>query len=103
MEISTEKSKVMVNTTDARTGNIMLNQQQLEEVNSFKYLGAILSVDGSCEAEIRVRIGTATAAMARLNRIWSSKSISLQRMLCRRRMLERLVWKYKRLDKAAHD
>ena len=81
MEISTEKSKVMVNTTDARTGNIMLNQQQLEEVNSFKYLGAILSVDGSCEVEIRARIGTATAAMARLNRIWSSKSISLTRKL----------------------
>ena len=52
MEISTEKSKVRINTTDARSGNIMLNQQQLEEVNSFKYLGAILSVDGSCKVEI---------------------------------------------------
>ena len=77
MEISTEKSKVMINTTDARSGNITLNQQQLGEVNSFQYLGAILSVDGSCEVEIQATIGTATAAIARLNRIWSSKSISL--------------------------
>ena len=51
MDISTEKSKVMINTSDARSGNIM-PKQQLEEVNSFKYLGAIISVDRSCEVEI---------------------------------------------------
>ena len=67
----------MVNTSDARSEIIIMNQQQLEEVKNFKYLGAILSADGVCKAEIRARIGTAMAAMARLNRIWSSKSISL--------------------------
>jgi hypothetical protein len=47
MEISSDKSKVMINTTDARSGNIRMNKQQLKEVKNFKYLGAILSIDGS--------------------------------------------------------
>jgi exonuclease III len=94
MEISTEKSKVMINTTDARSGKITLNQKQLEEVNNFKYLGAILSADGSCEVEIRARIGTATAAMARLNRIWSSKSVSLATKLRLYRALVKTIVLY---------
>ena len=53
-----------------------MNGQKLEEVCSFKYLGATLSRDGSCTAEIRIRIGTATSAMARLDRIWRSNSIN---------------------------
>ena len=84
----------MVNTTDARNANIIMNQQQLEEVQNFKYLGAILSADGGCEAEIRARIGTAMTAMARLNRIWSSKSISLPTKLKLYRALVKTIVLY---------
>ena len=49
-----------------------MNGESLQEVTSFKYLGATLSKDGTCTAEIRIRIATATAAMARLSRIWKS-------------------------------
>ena len=42
---------------------------KLEEVNSFKYLEATLCKDGTCSAEIRIRIASAMTAMARLNRI----------------------------------
>ena len=78
MEVSTEKSKVMVSSTDHITANIAMNGEMLEEVSTFKYLGATLSKDGTCTAEIRIRIGTATAAMARLSRIWKSNNISFQ-------------------------
>ena len=50
-----------------------MNGEPLEEVSTFKYLGATLSKDGTCAAEIRIRIATATAAMVRLGRIWKSK------------------------------
>lgn len=76
MEISTDKSKIMINTTGDSSSNIYMNGQKLEEVDSFKYLGATLSKDGSCTAEVRIRISTATSAMARLDRIWRSNSIS---------------------------
>ena len=72
MEVSTEKSKVMVNSTTNISANITMNGDPLEEVTSFKYLGATLSKDGTCTAEIRIRINSATAAMARLNRVWKS-------------------------------
>jgi len=39
MEVSTEKSKVMVNGTNEISVNITMNGKPLEEVTSFKYLG----------------------------------------------------------------
>ena len=45
-----------------------MNGETLEEVESLK-LGATLYKDGTCTGEIRIRLATATAAMARLNKI----------------------------------
>ena len=53
-----------------------MNGQRLEEVDTFKYLGATLSKDGGSTKEIKTRIALATAAMARLSRIWRGKTIS---------------------------
>ena len=69
MEISTEKSKVLVNSAHDISASITMYDEPLEEVATFKYLGATLSKDGSCAAEIHIRITTATAAMARLERV----------------------------------
>ena len=66
MEVKTEKSKIMTHSTD----KISMNGQKLEEVTSFKYLGATLCMDGTCSAKIHIRIASAMAAMARLNRFW---------------------------------
>ena len=76
MEVSTEKSKVMVNNTTITSANIYMNGQKLEEVGTFKYLWATLSKDGGSTKEIKTRIALATAAMARLSRIWRGKTIS---------------------------
>ena len=62
----------MVNSSKPTSATVTMNGVQLEEVTSFKYLGATLSKDGTCTEEIRIRIATATAAMARLNRVWRS-------------------------------
>ena len=42
--------------------NIMIDQKQLENVESFKYLGSILTNDGICTCEIKCRIAMAKAA-----------------------------------------
>ena len=76
MEISSEKSKVMVNSGDNTTIQISMNGQQLEEVMAFKYLGATLIKDGRSTAEIKMRLAIATASMAKLNKNWSSKDVS---------------------------
>ena len=76
MEISSEKSKVMVNSNDSSLhADITLNDNKLEEVDKFYYLGATLSMDGSCETEIRIRLALATSAMIRLYVIGNSRQI----------------------------
>lgn len=40
MKVSSEKSKVVVNGQTVRTASIRMNGEELEQVSSFKYLGA---------------------------------------------------------------
>ena len=77
MEISTVKSKVMVNSTNNTSVSIIMYGKKLEEVSSFKYLGATLTKDGTCKTEIHIWISAATAVMVRLTRVWKS-NISFQ-------------------------
>ena len=73
MEVRTENSKIMTISMNNISADISMNSQKLEEVISFKYLGATLCKDGTCSAEVHIRTAS---AMARLNRIWWSNTIS---------------------------
>ncbi|KAH3735611.1 hypothetical protein DPMN_042146 [Dreissena polymorpha] len=44
-EVSTEKPKIMVNSTTNTSAVITMNSKKLEEVTSFKYFGKTLSKD----------------------------------------------------------
>ena len=68
MEVSTEKSKIMTNSTSI-SADISMNGQKLEEMTSFKYRGATLCKNGTCSGEICIRIASAKAAMASNGRI----------------------------------
>ena len=46
----------MTNSTNNVSADISMSGQKLEEVTSFKYLGATLYKGGTCSAEIRIRI-----------------------------------------------
>ena len=67
----------MTNSTNNISACICINGQKLEEVTSFKYLGATLCKDGACLAEICIMIASARAAMGRLNRIRRCNTISI--------------------------
>jgi hypothetical protein len=41
---------------------LMIDQKQLENLESFKYLGSILTNDGRCTCEIKCRIAMVKAA-----------------------------------------
>ena len=74
MQISAEKSKIMINSNNRNIHtNIQLYGEKLEEVNQFKYLGATITKDGSSDSEIKIRLAQATSAMIRLTTIWNSK------------------------------
>ena len=56
MEVSTEKDKIMINRMNNISADISMCGQKLEEVTSFKYLGATLCKDSTCSAEVLIRI-----------------------------------------------
>ena len=76
MEISVAKTKLMTNNTSGINTEIKVNGQKLETVTSFKYLGSVITDEGS-KPEILSRIAQTTAALTRLKPIWIDRSISL--------------------------
>ena len=64
MEISAEKTKLMTNNTSGIKTETKVNEQKLETVTSFKYLGSVINDEGS-KSEILSRIAQ-TAALTRL-------------------------------------
>ena len=76
MEISAEKTKLMINNTSGTNIEIKVNGQKLEIILSFKYLGSVITDEGS-KPEILLRIAQVTAALTRLKPVWNDRSISL--------------------------
>ena len=62
MEINVEKTKVMRISRQPFPVKIMIDQKQLENVESFEYLGSMLTNDGRCTCEIKCRIAMTKAA-----------------------------------------
>ena len=62
MEMNVEKTKVMRTSRHPFPVKIMIDQKQLENVESFKYLSIVLTNDGRCICEIKCRIAMAKAA-----------------------------------------
>ena len=75
IEISAKKTKLMTNNIDGINTDIKVSGEKLETVNSFKYLGSVVSDKGS-RPEILSRI-TQTAAMTKLRPVWNDRNITL--------------------------
>ena len=76
-EISAEKTKLMTNNTSGINTEIKVNGQTLETVTSLKYLGSVITDEGS-KPEILSRTAQTTAAFTRLKPVWNDRSISLR-------------------------
>ena len=66
----------MTNNTSGINTEIKINGQKLETVTSFKYLGSVITDEGS-KPEILSRIAQTKAALTRLKPVWNDRSISL--------------------------
>ena len=76
MEISAEKTKLMTNNTSGINTEIKVNGQKLETITSSKYLGSVITDEGS-NPEILSRIAQTTAALIRLKPVRNDRSISV--------------------------
>ena len=70
MEISDEKSKVMINTNNAKCVDITLYRNNLEEVDKFVYLCSTITSDGKSDNEIRIRLAQSTSARSTQKTTW---------------------------------
>jgi hypothetical protein len=71
MEMNVEKTKVMRISRQPFPVKIIIDQK-LENVESFKYLGSILTNDGKCTCEIKCRIAMAKAAFNKKKTLFTS-------------------------------
>ena len=65
MQICAEKTQLMTNNTNGISTDITIDNKKLEIVCSFKYLGSIVSDEGS-KPEVFSKIAQTTAAVTRL-------------------------------------
>lgn len=87
LSINMAKTKVMV--VD-RTHKLELTGAiELDQINNFVYLGSNISNDGSCELDVKRRIGMAKNAMTKLNKIWTDRNISTK---TKRKLVTTLVF-----------
>ena len=93
MEISAEKTKLMANNTSGINTEIKVNGQKLETVTSFKYLGSVITDEGS-RPEILSRIAQTIAALTRLKPVWNDKSIFLSSKIQLMRSLVTAIFLY---------
>ena len=76
MEISAEKTKLMTNNIKGISLDVRIGGQKLETVQSFKYLGSVVTDEGS-KQEILSRIAKTIGALTKLKTIWKDKNIVL--------------------------
>ena len=67
-----------INSTNDRP--IKLNNEHIENVDSFTYLGSVIAVDGGT-GDVLARIGKARTAFLLLRPVWRSKEISVRTKL----------------------
>jgi len=72
MEMNVEKTKAMRISRQPSPITSMIDQKQLENVESFKYLGSMLTKDGRYTCEIKSRIVMVKAAFNKKKKLFTS-------------------------------
>ena len=66
----------MANNSNGISCNISVSGEKLETVQNFKYLGAIVTVEGSMP-KICTRVVQTSAALSKLKTVWDNKNTDL--------------------------
>ena len=80
LQISFDKTKVM-KSPGSNGDRVQLEGKAIEEVDHFTYLGSCIDREGNTRKEVNSRIAKAAAAFRGLNKIWTSKVISMKTKL----------------------
>jgi hypothetical protein len=87
-EMNVEKTKVMRISRQQFPVRIMVDQKQLENVESFKYFGSILTNNGKCTCKMKCRIAMAKAAFNKKRTLFTN-TLDLE---LRKKLVKCYVW-----------
>jgi len=73
--INVNKTKVMAK--DGIACHILIQNELQEQVDTFPYLGSVITEDGECTTDFRTRLNRGQAIGASLQKIWKSHSIPI--------------------------
>ncbi len=76
LRINLRKTKTMVFGSKEMKNTITIDGQLIENVESFVYLGSLITWDNNCSKDIRARIAKGKGVMANFNTIWKNTEIS---------------------------
>ena len=68
MKIHWGKTEVMVVSRQGEECKVCVDEKEIEQVQNMKYLGTILSADGTCEEEIEHRVGAAARVIGAMRK-----------------------------------
>ena len=87
------KTKVMRISRQPFPVKITTDQKQLGNVESFKYLGSVLTNDGICTCEIKSRIGMANAAFNKKRALFTGTlDLKLRKKLVNANLVYSFIW-----------
>src|SRR6218665_15698 len=90
MKVNIKKTKVMkVSRTGEGEISITIDGERLEQVDRFRYIGALITSDGRCETEIKTRIGMAKNVLNQRRELLR-KSLNKD---IKKRMMKDIIWK----------
>ena len=80
LKVNTRKTEIMnVRTNDNRP--VIIENEPLQEVDKFVYLGCEIRKDGDIRNEVSIRIGKAGAAFRNMEKVWNEDGMSLRTKL----------------------
>ena len=78
MNVKKTKTMVISKSPEEAKTEIKINNETLEQVTTFKYLGQTITPDGKNEQEISIKIATAKNRFQQLYKVLTSKKISMK-------------------------
>ena len=79
LRVNVGKSKVMRCTSneDGARLNVMLNEEALEEVDQFKYLGSVIAANGGVEADVHHRVNGGCKVLGALKGVMKNRGLGI--------------------------
>jgi len=75
--------------SDSIACRVIIQNELVEQVDTFPYLGSLITEDGECTTEFRTRLNRRQAIRASLQKIWKNHSIPISTKI---RLMKAIVW-----------